>query len=112
MHEGNSVFNKIKNLIREAKGIVFTVAILAVVIVFFTAAVTGASDKADSSAASTLEKAIIRAAVQCYAIEGFYPPDVTYLKDHYGIIIDKKYIVEYRCFTGNNIPTINVIPNY
>ena len=109
MHEGNSVFVKIKNLFRDTKGIIFTVVILAVVILFFNAAVNGASGKADSSAAASLEKAIKRAAVQCYAIEGFYPPDVTYLEDHYGIIIDsKKYIVEYRCFAGNVIPTINV----
>lgn len=109
MYEGNSVFNKIKYLIRDTKGIIFTVAILAVIIIFFSSAVNGAASKADSSAAAALEKAIKRAAVQCYAIEGFYPPDVTYLEEHYGIIIDNsKYIVEYRCFAGNNIPTINV----
>ena len=109
MHEGNSVFNKIKGLITDTKGIVFTLIILAVIIVFFGSAVNGASGKADSSAAGALEKAIRRAAVQCYAIEGFYPPDVSYLEEHYGIIIDNsRYIVEYRCFTGNIIPTINV----
>jgi len=109
MHEGNSIFNKIKNIVRETKGIIFTLVILAAVILFFNYAVNGASGKADSSAAASLEKAIKRAAVQCYAIEGFYPPDVTYLKEHYGIIIDdKKYTVEYRCFSGNNIPTVKV----
>jgi len=109
MHEGNSVFVKIKNIIRDTKGIIFTVIILAVVIIFFNSAVNGASGKADSSAAASLEKAIKRAAVQCYSIEGFYPPDVTYLEEHYGIIIDnKKYIIEYRCFAENVIPTINV----
>ena len=109
MHEGNSVFNKIKNVIRDTKGILFTVLILAVVVIFFFSAVNGASGKADSSAAATLEKAIKRAAIQCYAIEGFYPPDVTYLENHYGIIIDSQYIIEYRAFSGNNIPMIKVM---
>jgi len=110
MHAGNSMYNKIKDIIRETKGIIFTVVILAFVIVFFGSAVNGASQKADSTAAATLEKAIKRAAVQCYAIEGFYPSDVAYLEDHYGVIIDSsKYIVDYKCFSSNNVPTIKVI---
>ena len=109
MHEGNSFFNKTKNFIKDTKGILFTVLILAVVIVFFFTAVNGASGKADSSSASTLEKAIKRAAIQCYAIEGFYPPDVDYLVNHYGIIVDSQFIVEYKSFSGNNLPIIKVL---
>ncbi|MCL1858328.1 MAG: hypothetical protein FWF92_03755 [Oscillospiraceae bacterium] len=109
MREGNSVFNKIKNFIKDTKGVLFTVLILAVIIVFFFTAVSGASGKADSSAAATLEKAIKRAAIQCYAIEGFYPPDVNYLEENYGIIVDPKFIVEYRAFSGNNLPMIKVM---
>jgi len=109
MREGNSVFNKIKNIIMNIKGIVFTVIILGAVVFLFSFAVNGASQKADSSSTSTLEKAIRKAAVQCYAIEGFYPPDVGYLVDHYGIIIDKdKYAVSYISFTANNMPDIKV----
>jgi cell division protein FtsB len=109
MREGNSVFNKIKGLVRDTKGIVFTLVILAVVVYFFFAAVSGASDKADASSAATLEKAVKRAAVQCYAIEGFFPPEVTYLADNYGIILDPRYIVEYNAFSGNNLPNIKVL---
>ena len=32
----------------------------------------------------TLKKAIARASVQCYAIEGRYPPSIEYLEEHYG----------------------------
>jgi len=110
MHAGNSVFNKIKDFIRDTKGVLFTVIILAAVIIFFWSAVNGASAKADSSSAATLEKAIKRAAVQCYAIEGFYPADVTYLENHYGIIIDSsRFMVEYRSFSSNNVPLIIVL---
>lgn len=109
MHEGNSVFNKIKSLIQNTKGVVFTLVILAAVVCFFFAAVNGASDKAASSSAATLEKAIKKAAVQCFAIEGFYPPDVDYLAQNYGIILDSKYIVEYDAFSGNNLPGIKVL---
>ena len=101
--------NKLKGLFREAKGIFFTAVILIAVACFFFAAVNGASGKADSSSASTLEKAIKRAAVQCYAIEGFYPPDVGYLVDHYGIVVDSKYIVEYLAFSANDLPSIKIL---
>ena len=109
MREGNSVLNKIKGLVRDAKGLLFTLAILAAVVCFFFVAVGGASDKADASSAATLEKAIKRAAVQCYAVEGFYPPDVAYLANHYGVILDSRFIVEYSAFSGNNLPIIKVL---
>lgn len=109
MREGNSIYNKIKDIIINVKGIAFTVIILTVIVCLFISAVNGASLKADSSSVSTLEKAIKKAAVQCYAIEGFYPPDVDYLADHYGVIINKdKYVVSYTAFTANNMPDIKV----
>lgn len=59
----------------------------------------------------TLQDALKRAAVQCYSIEGMYPPDVEYLEDHYGIIYNhQKYIVHYEAFASNIIPDIVVIP--
>ena len=110
MHEGNSVSNKIKNFIRDSKGLIFTVVILAAVILLFVYAVNGASETADSTAAAELERAITRAAVQCYAIEGFYPHDVAYLKDHYGVIIDEnKFAVDYKCEMPNYLPIIKVL---
>jgi len=109
MSEGNSVFNKTKRIIKNTKGIIFTAAILTMVVLLFMSAVNGASGKADSSATATLEKALRKAAVQCYAIEGFYPPEPDYLVENYGIIIDyDKYAVSYISFTANIMPDIKV----
>ena len=109
MLEGNSVFNKIKMFIINIKGVVFTAAILLAVIALFTTAVNGASEKADSSAVSTLERAIRRAAVQCYAIEGFYPVELDYLEENYGVIVDgTKFTVYYQADAPNYIPVIIV----
>ena len=109
MSEGNSVFNKTKKIIRDSKGIIFTVIILITVVLLFMSAVDSAAVKADSSATITLEKAIKKAAVQCYAIEGFYPPEPDYLVENYGVIIDyNKYAVSYISFTSNIIPDIKV----
>ena len=109
MHEGNSVFNKIKIFARNIKGIIFTAVLLFAVIALFITAVNGASEKADSSAVSTLERAIRRAAVQCYAIEGFYPIELDYLVENYGVIIDEaNFAVYYQADTPNYVPVIIV----
>ncbi len=57
-----------------------------------------------------LEDAIRRAAVQCYAIEGSYPPDVDYLADHYGIVLNRDvYYYHYEVIGSNIMPDILVM---
>lgn len=59
----------------------------------------------------SLRDAIRRASVQCYAIEGRYPPSVEYLEDHYGIVIDRdRYYVFYDGWASNVMPDITVLP--
>lgn len=57
-----------------------------------------------------LERALKRAAVQCYAIEGRYPPNSAYIQKHYGVIIDEAYYnVYYDVFADNIMPEIQVL---
>ncbi|CBK76046.1 putative uncharacterized protein [Clostridium sp. CAG:149] len=59
----------------------------------------------------SLRDAIRRASVQCYAIEGRYPPSVEYLEEHYGIVIDRdRYHVFYDGWASNVMPDITVLP--
>lgn len=58
-----------------------------------------------------LNNALRRASVQCYAIEGRYPPSVEYLEQNYNIVIDRqKYHVFYDGWASNVMPDITVIP--
>lgn len=50
-----------------------------------------------------LTDAIRRASVQCYSIEGRYPPSVEYLEDNYGIVIDRE---RYNVFYDAGPPTL------
>ena len=109
MREGNSFANKLKNFIMDKKGLLFTAVIVAAAFFWIVLAVRGTAGQVDDSAVTSLQKAIERAAVQCYAIEGFYPPEVSYLKK-YGVTVDDKFIVEYNCDIPNNLPIIKVIP--
>ena len=59
-----------------------------------------------------LEDALRRTAVSCYALEGFYPPSVSYMEEHYGLSYDREsYTVHYEVFAANLMPDITVLEN-
>ncbi|MCD8074486.1 MAG: hypothetical protein LUF27_05530 [Lachnospiraceae bacterium] len=69
------------------------------------------SHTADTEQAKSLQTALTRSAVQCYATEGSYPESLDYLCEHYGITWDtEKYVVDYEILGSNLMPTITVIP--
>ena len=54
-------------------------------------------------------EAAVRTAVQCYSIEGIYPPNVDYMEANYKLKYDKsKYYIHYDAFASNIMPTIEV----
>ena len=56
------------------------------------------------------EETLRRAVVSCYALEGRYPPDIDYLRRHYGVQIrETDYIVHYEIFAENIMPEITVL---
>lgn len=57
-----------------------------------------------------LEDALRRTAVACYAAEGFYPPNVEYMVQHYGLQYkEASYRVHYEIFASNLMPEITVV---
>lgn len=57
-----------------------------------------------------VEESILRTIVTCYAIEGFYPADLDYLIDQYGLAVDEsQYYVQYEVFASNIMPVVTVI---
>lgn len=56
------------------------------------------------------KSAVIKGAVQCYAVEGRYPESLSYLEQHYGVSYDKdKFIVSYEVIGSNRMPQVTVI---
>lgn len=88
--------------------------ILSVVSVFlFTSflyvAVKNTQNGSNDEMFEILTDAISRSAVQCYAIEGFYPPDIEYLEENYGLVVNHdKYVISYNVFASNIMPEIEV----
>jgi hypothetical protein len=54
-------------------------------------------------------EAIERSVMQCYALEGAYPPDLEYLEQYYGLILDEqRYVYQYEIVASNIHPIIGV----
>ena len=80
---------------------------------FLYTAIDNAQRESSEESHRILSNAIIRSAVQCYAIEGFYPPHIKYLEDNYGLLVDHdKYFVSYSVFASNIVPEVQVFPKY
>ncbi len=94
---------------RHAKQLLMALAVLLLVAWFFTA-LGGLRQGNAREEKLHLEQALYRATAACYAAEGQYPPDLEYLKEHYGVQIDEtKYLVIYEVEAENLMPQITVI---
>jgi len=57
-----------------------------------------------------LEEVLRRTAVTCYAAEGVYPPNLEYMRVHYGLQYNEaQYKVYYELFASNLMPDITVL---
>ena len=92
------------------KALILPLLIFLFLIAFLFFGVNQTTGTAETEGRRVLEDAVRRATVQCYALEGMYPPAVSYLEDAYGLVIDSdRYIVHYEVFASHILPTILVI---
>ena len=60
--------------------------------------------------AAAIREAVQRSALQCYVVEGVYPPNLQYLEDNYGLQVNTEdYYVSYEAFASNLPPTVKVV---
>lgn len=87
---------------------VLAATVLMVVLLTGTA-LAGLPGRRNTEQLQVAVRAIDRAARQCYALEGAYPPDLKYLEDHYGLVLDEEHYHYYYEVVGANIrPIIEV----
>jgi type II secretory pathway pseudopilin PulG len=94
-------------------GRVIALAIISAAIGFALFSIIKASEKNSGKQAAQIQEMMERAAIQCYALEGAYPPDIRYFT-RYGVNIDEeRYYYRYeQNMMGNYMPEIFVIPRY
>lgn len=84
--------------------------ILLAVLAFVLTAVTNLEQGKQAQDIRQLEQVLHRTAVACYAVEGAYPPNVEYMREHYGLTYDEsRYLVHYELFASNFMPEITVM---
>ena len=61
------------------------------VLLWFFSGISGLSRGYAEEDLQRLNETLHRAAVSCYATEGFYPPNLDYLLERYGVQIDSRH---------------------
>ena len=86
------------------------VLVFAAVLCLFWFGFSAVSRDSQQESRRLLERSIDRAIVNCYAIEGMYPPDFSYLEENYGVHVDpEKYLVDYQVFASNVKPVVQLL---
>jgi nitric oxide reductase large subunit len=102
-------FAEKKSLGRIKTLFLVVVIVAAVVLVWWFAETMSVSQEEEQLKVS--ENAILRASIQCYALEGRYAPSLDYLTENYPVTIDeKKYVYHYQVHGENIMPEIKVFP--
>ena len=85
---------------------VVVVALVALVVAF---ALARAQVQAREQGVATVRAAVLRAATQCCAVEGSYPPSLRVLEERYGLVINERdYHVSYEWLGDNIVPAVVV----
>ncbi|MCR5784140.1 MAG: hypothetical protein K6G40_00665 [Eubacterium sp.] len=81
-----------------------------VVLVIFIRAVSVFGTSNTEKQKESLENALNKTIVECYALEGAYPPSLEYLKEHYGLLYNEDlFFVDYDYIGSNLRPDTTVI---
>ena len=89
---------------------IISIIIFTVIAVLFYLAVDATGRSSIAREQESLQSAIARDIVQCYAIEGRYPPNLEYLEQHYGLTYDKKtFFIDYMPIAANLYPDVTIL---
>lgn len=88
---------------------VAAILIFVALILAFVLLVNNITGKGNGRELEIVRDAVKNAALTCYAVEGMYPEDLTYLREHYNLSYnEERYIVFYKPFASNLMPSIKV----
>ena len=88
---------------------IIAVIIMAVAVLVVLIGVADYTDTYRERNAEQVRTAVQSHVAQCYALEGQYPPDLSYLEEYYGLQLDADaYIYHYELFASNIYPEVRV----
>ena len=92
--------------------LIYLLPILAFIVLFvlFLQGIGSVSESTLSKQQESLETALERDITHCYAVEGYYPPSLSYIEEHYGLTYDKDlFFVDYQPVGSNIRPNVTII---
>lgn len=80
------------------------------VLLIFMLGINSISETTVQKQKESLETALNRNIIHCYAVEGFYPPSLEYMEDNYGLTYDKDlFFVDYHPIGSNMRPDVTIL---
>ncbi len=106
----NNRFNKPSLKKRITESVNFSVFFFVIVIVVFMFGISFIASTSSRDQKKILTDAVSKDIIHCYAIEGYYPPSLSYIEDHYGLTYDKsKYLIDYVPVGDNIMPSVTIV---
>ncbi len=91
-------------------GLLLSALLFLAVAILTVEGLSSVSETTGQKGLESLETALLRDVVHCYATEGFYPPSLEYLEEHYGLTYDKsRYWIDYQPVGSNLMPDMTVL---
>ena len=88
----------------------FSVLFFVAVIIVFLMGISFISSTSSKDQTQILTDAVNKDIIHCYAIEGYYPPSLSYIEDHYGLTYDKdRYLIDYVPVGDNIMPSVTIV---
>lgn len=102
------IFLKSKKSVYVKTAITLFITALLVTAVILLSRATGKN--AGEQGLQIARDSVVRAAVQCYALEGAYPDSLEYLQKNYGVSVNKElYFIDYNYMGINILPEITAM---
>lgn len=88
----------------------FFYLLIPVIIALFWYLISSVDSSTVARQQESLTDAINRDVLHCYAVEGFYPPSLEYIEEHYGLQYDKEtFVVDYQPIAYNMRPDVTIL---
>ena len=103
-------FTAKKNIFSFLSHIRFIYFLCPALLLIFVLALSSIEETAVDKQMESLETALTRDITHCYAVEGYYPPSLAYLEEHYGLTYDKElFFVDYQPVASNIRPNVTIL---
>lgn len=81
-----------------------------IILLIFWLSLSSIDETTVSRQRESLETALNRDIIHCYAVEGYYPPSLAYIEEHYGLTYNKDlFFVDYQPIGSNIRPDVTIL---